>query len=244
MNISICLATYNGESYIKIQLDSIIPQIEKNDEIIVVDDCSVDNTVNIIESFNDDRIKIFKNEVNRGHVYSFNRAIELATNEIIFMSDQDDIWKNNRVNLMKSKLLTSNALLLSSNSEFIDSNGIEIDYRIDGVIEKNSNRYFRNIIDIFKGKTNYYGCAMVFRRELKRYILPIPRYVESHDLWIAMAANLLGTNLHFEEVTLQRRIHISNASVISRSLLPKLWSRIVFLVSVFDIFVRKSSHQK
>ncbi len=239
MSISVCLASYNGANFIKFQLESIIEQLDRDDEIIIVDDCSKDNTLDIIKSIGDNRIKIYQNEINRGHVYSFSRAIELASKKIIFMSDQDDIWKNNRVILMKEKLLNSSALLLTSNSEFINSVGNKIDFKIDGVDEISSNKYLNNIIDIFRGKTNYYGCAMAFKSEFKKIILPMPNYVESHDLWIAMAANLIKSNVHSNDITLERRIHGSNASVVNRKLIFKIKSRIVFLKSFIHLIFRK-----
>lgn len=97
MSISVCMATYNGAKFLTQQLESIIPQLNEEDELVIVDDCSTDNTLRIIQSTNDFRIKIFLNETNRGHVYSFGRALELASNDIIFMSDQDDIWLEGRI---------------------------------------------------------------------------------------------------------------------------------------------------
>ena len=239
MNISVCIATYNGGKYIESQLNSIVDQLEINDEVIIVDDCSKDNTIKIIESFNDSRIKVFKNNINKGHVYSFSRAVELSSKDIIFMSDQDDIWRENRVLLMKDKLLKFNALLLSSNSEFINSEGFNLDYYIDGVKEINSTNYLNNIFEIFLGKTNYYGCLMAFKSELKEFILPLPSFVESHDLWIAMAANLLNSNIHCNDITLSRRIHETNASVGKRNIVLKLKSRYVFFISFFVLLYRK-----
>jgi glycosyltransferase involved in cell wall biosynthesis len=239
MDVSVCIATYNGAKYIELQLNSIINQLDNFDEIIIVDDFSQDDTLKIIKSYNDFRIKIFQNEVNKGHVFSFGRAISLSTKDIIFMCDQDDIWKNNRLILMKEKLINSSALLLSSNSEFINSSGSKINFIIDGVETKNSFKYFNNILDIFKGKTNYYGCTSAFKTELKKTILPIPTYVESHDLWIAMAANLIKSNIHCNEVTLQRRIHGLNASVVKRNLLLKFKSRIIFFISLIELIFRK-----
>ena len=238
MNISVCLASFNGEKYIEEQLKSIIKQLGINDEIIIVDDCSKDSTVKVIKSLKDERIKIFKNEVNKGHVYSFGKSISLATKDLIFMSDQDDIWLEGRVDFMKEKLINSEAMLVSSNSNFVDSEGKVIDFEIDGVRPEYSNKYSKNIIDIIVGKTNYYGCTMVLKKELKELILPIPAYVESHDLWIAMAANIAKSNSHLDNSTLLRRIHGENASVLKRKLLPKLWSRVVFAISTIQLFYR------
>jgi glycosyltransferase involved in cell wall biosynthesis len=239
MNISVCLASYNGVKFIELQLSSIIKQLDKDDEIIIVDDCSTDNTLTIIRSMNDNRIKIFLNEINKGHVFSFGRAIALATKDIIFMSDQDDVWLEGRVTLMKNKLLNSNSGLVSSNSNFVDSKGGNIDYKVDGVDFNFSNKNLSNIIDIFRGKENYYGCAMALKKELKELILPIPNYVESHDLWIAMAANIAKSNLHCNEATLNRRVHGANASIVNRKTYLKLWSRFIFLRSILHLLFRK-----
>lgn len=238
MNISVCLATYNGAKYLESQLRSILNQLEDNDEIVILDDCSTDNSLELVKSIGDERIKIFKNEKNRGHVYSFGRVISLGIHDIIFMSDQDDIWMDGRVTLMKESLLKSNAFLISTNSEFIDSEDKTILFSLDGVSAETSDKYFKNIVDIFIGKTNYVGCAMAFKRELKELILPIPSYVESHDLWIAMCANIFKSNLHLNESTLYRRIHGENASIVKRRLLPKLWSRIIFLISMVHLYYR------
>lgn len=244
MNVSVCMASYNGGRYIGKQLESIIKQLDENDEIIIVDDCSTDNSLDVIRSINDKRISIFFNESNKGHVFSFARAISLATKEIIFMSDQDDIWIDNRVASMKNELLNSNAVLISSNSDFIDSDGVKINYMVDGVHSSSSEKNLKNIIEIFAGKGNYYGCAMAFKKELIPVILPIPAYVESHDLWIALAANILKLNLHFDGITLKRRVHGSNASILKRKLMLKLWSRVVFVRSILEIFNRKLSFKK
>jgi glycosyltransferase involved in cell wall biosynthesis len=244
MNISVCLATYNGAKYIEIQLHSILRQLSVSDEVIILDDFSKDNTLDLVRNFEDKRIKVFKNEINRGHVYSFGKAIELASNELIFMCDQDDIWLDRRLEFMKGSLLKSKALLISTNSNFIDSDGNIIDYSLDGVNSISSDKHFKNILDIFVGKTNYVGCAMAFKKELNKLILPIPSYVESHDLWIAMAANIIKANLHLDEQTLSRRIHGNNASIVKRKLLPKLWSRIVFLISVFQLYYRTLLRKK
>lgn len=238
------MATYNGTKYIEIQLQSILRQLDLNDEVIILDDYSTDETLDLVRKIDDKRIKIFKNEVNKGHVYSFGRVIELATKDIIFMSDQDDIWLDGRVKLMKDKLLNSGALLISTNSNFIDSDGKILDFSLDGVSSESSARHLKNIIDIFIGKTNYVGCAMAFKKELRNLILPIPFYVESHDLWIAMGANIIKSNLHIDEPTLSRRIHGENASIVKRKLLPKLWSRIIFLISLMHLYYRSLLRKK
>jgi hypothetical protein len=85
---------------------------------------------------------------------------------------------------------------------------------------------------VFLGQRNYFGCAMAFRKELKNIILPIPAFVESHDLWIALAGNLLHSNLHLEDLTITRRFHGRNVSKNDRPFLKKLRSRWLFLKSL------------
>jgi glycosyltransferase involved in cell wall biosynthesis len=234
------MATYQGERYVERQLRSILEQLGANDEVIVVDDCSRDRTVEVIESVGDPRIKLFRNPINRREVHSFGRAIELATGDIVFLSDQDDIWLPGRVQLMIDRLQKSGAALITSNFEWMDADERPLAVSFDGVSSENSARHLKNIIDIFIGKTNYFGCAMAFKRELVSLIVPIPSYVESHDLWIALAANQLGSNLHIDDKTQRKRRHDSNttSTVSSRALFLRLRSRLIFARSMIDLSMR------
>lgn len=238
MNCSICLCTHNGQNYLDEQIRSILSQIHSLDELIIVDDCSNDNTVALIKKYNDKRIKLFSNESNMGHVKAFEKAIGISKNELIFLSDQDDIWIEGRYSLMINTITKSNDYLLTSNSLFIDANNNPISFNIRGVKELDSHNFFKNIIDIYRGKTNYYGCCMLFKKELINVVLPIPKFVESHDLWIAMCANLSKKNIHIEAPTLIRRIHGNNASVISRNFIKKILTRIYFSIQILVIYKR------
>ena len=240
MSISVCMATYNGAAYVLKQLKSILVQLDPNDEVIVVDDCSTDKTVETIRSIGDPRISLHQNDRNWGEVHSFSRAISLARNDFIFLSDQDDIWIAKRAELMKRKLVESGCWVLSSNLEWIDTEETKIDVPYDGVAWANSRKHLSNITDIFIGKTNYFGCAMAIRREIIPLVVPIPKFVESHDLWIALASNLARSNLHIDQATLLKRKHGRNATstVSTRSLLRKFWSRVIFALSLMALIGR------
>jgi glycosyltransferase involved in cell wall biosynthesis len=238
VNISVCIATYNGAHFIKEQIDSIIAQLEEQDEVIIIDDCSKDNTFVILKSFSDSRLKILKNDSNIGVNSTFEKAIILAKNDIIFMSDQDDIWIEGRYALLKNSIIKNNCLLVSANSQFINNTGKPILVKMASLSSKNSLRYCKNIFDIFTGTAGYYGCTMVFDKKLREVILPFPKIIESHDLWIAKAANILKSNQHLDTPTLNRRIHGNNASVIKRSTLLKLKSRIIFAISIVILIKR------
>ena len=242
VSVSVCIATYNGEKYIQRQLTSILDQLNDDDEVIVVDDCSTDRTVATIRQIGDRRIAIHSNDRNRGEVFSFGRALTLAKNEFLFLSDQDDIWVPGRVSLMQRRLVESGAGVVASNFRWITAAGDPLDVPFDGVAARHSKRRLANIVDIFAGKTNYFGCAMALRREFVPMIAPIPSFVESHDLWIALASNVAGSNVHLDESTLLKRKHDKNvtSTVSTRSLYRKLRSRVVFAMSLVVLFYRRS----
>jgi glycosyltransferase involved in cell wall biosynthesis len=240
MSISVCMASYNGENFIEKQIESILLELSPSDELIIVDDCSSDRTLEKINAFNDSRIQLLQNTINAGEIYSFSKAISLAKNQYIFLSDQDDIWKRGRVKLMIDSLEKSNSLLITSNFSWINNDDLPIDISFDGVSSRTSNKNLKNILDIFIGKTNYFGCAMLFKRELISVICPIPRFVESHDLWIAFISNILKSNVHIEDHTFFKRKHNTNvtSTVSDRPFIKKLFSRIIFLLSILFIYKR------
>ena len=244
MSVSVCMATYNGEKFVVPQVRSILDQLGREDELIVVDDCSSDGTVDVIRRLADSRIAIHLNERNRREVYSFGRAIALARHEHIFMADQDDIWIPGRVAVMSHALRA--AALVTTNFDCIDERGQPSPEILDGVSSLDSDRHLKNIVDIFIGKTNYFGCAMAFRRDLVSLILPIPGYVESHDLWLALAANVSGSNAHLDESTLLKRRHGSNVTspVSSRSVYQKLRSRAGFVLSLLQLWYRSKRRRR
>jgi glycosyltransferase involved in cell wall biosynthesis len=239
--VSVCMAAYNGEPYIHEQVASVLPQLATTDELIVVDDCSSDGTGAAVQAFGDSRIRLYRNERNEGVVRTFQRAMRLARGEFIVLCDQDDRWTEGRVAALVDALRTTGALVVSSNSEFMDAAGRKIPFAFARLAARDSHRHLTNIGRIFMGTAPYSGCAMAFRRSMTDMILPIPRFVESHDLWIAMASNLLGSNAHLEQITLVRRVHGNNVSIVRRSLYRKLRSRLIFALSAALLLIRRRS---
>lgn len=232
------MATYNGAPYLREQIESILTQLEAGDELVVVDDASTDDTLATLEKLSDARVRIFRNERNLGHVATFSRVIGLARHDVIVTSDQDDRWIAGRLTQLLQSLSTSGALLVSSNMTFIDATGRAMDFPSHELRARDSRRRWLNVARIFSGRTGYYGCAMAFRSALRRSILPIPAYVESHDLWIALAANLLRRNEHLEAATIERRVHSSNASIVRRKLSARLYSRWIHVRSILELLRR------
>ena len=180
--ISVCIATYNGEKYIKEQLLSILPQLGKKDEVIISDDHSTDNTLDIVKGLNDNRIKIVINNREKGYTSNFENALSYAIGDYIFLSDQDDIWMSNKVDyciaeLKEYDLVVSDAILINSKGEKID----------DSFFYKR-NVYYTWLGNIFK--FGFLGCCMAFKMNVLKKALPFPKkhLYCTHDNWIFLVA--------------------------------------------------------
>ncbi len=234
--ISVCMASFNGSSYIRTQIKSILEELSVDgDELIIVDDCSTDDTIKIIRSFNTDLIKLHCNEKNLGYVKTFERAIYKARNSYICLSDQDDVWINGRLNKMYKAAKKNNVCLVASNFEINNQSKREVSFY--NLKNENSAKYLGNIRRIFSGRSAYYGCTMMINRDLLKFVLPFPHYIEAHDLYIAMTANLLKSVYHISDKTLVYNIHQNNSSLKKRSLQKKIKARYYFFKSILH-FVR------
>lgn len=230
--ISVCIATYNGEKYIKEQLLSILKQIDPKDEIIISDDLSKDKTIEIIESLKDSRIKIFFNK-NRGYTNNFQNAIKMASGDYIFLSDQDDIWVDNKLKTMSELLLkydfvVSDAKLVNNKLESLGSTYFEL--RGGG-----ENGFMNNL-----KKLKYIGCCMAFRKVILKKILPFPNnsILCPHDFWIALIAEFYYKTHVIKEPLLLYRRHGENVSthISSTSIYFKIQFRIYSFYKVISRF--------
>jgi glycosyltransferase involved in cell wall biosynthesis len=202
------MATYNGAPYLREQLDSVLPQLHPEDELIISDDHSTDGTRSIVAGYQDARIRLITKPGKSGHVQNFAYAMKHATGEFIALSDQDDIWTENRLERMLDQLrkMPRYSLVVGDLTEF-DRNGVLATQTGLGPCPRNR---LVQMSGIFLGRFRYFGSAFLFRMDLTRYILPIPTYIEAHDIWIAMNACIRGRVAHLEEITLLRRLHENN----------------------------------
>jgi glycosyltransferase involved in cell wall biosynthesis len=230
--ISVCIATYNGEKYIREQLNSILMQLGQTDEIVICDDRSSDKTLEVIESYHDSRIQTHRNEERLGHVRNFEKAIRLSRGDYIFLSDQDDVWLPGRVQEMLKKMQgEARVMLVASNFDLISSQGVDVgEFRLLGPDKRSM---LLQVLAIFAGKAPYFGCTFLLKRDILDYILPIPKDIESHDIWIALIASIFGRVVNIPGATLKHRIHESNLTTKSRRALKLvLKSRYHFLRSL------------
>lgn len=213
--IDIILATYNGEKYLKEQLDSILNQTYTNFRLLISDDCSQDSTKEILKEYEkkDNRIKVFFQEKNLGYVKNFEFLLTKVESSIYALSDQDDIWNKDKVEKSYNKLKEENADLVFTDLEMIDEEGKTIkdsfnDYmKLSRKIEKTLNSY--ELAYLYNCIT---GCTILAKTEMLKKILPIPKTSKHmiHDYWIAVITAVNGKVTYLKEPTIKYRQHREN----------------------------------
>lgn len=208
VRVSVCIATYNGEKYIKEQIDSIIIQLTSEDEIIISDDCSTDNTINIIKQFCDDRIKTFFNENERGYTQNFENALKKAQGLYIFLSDQDDKWVSNKVDKTLNYMIEDKYDMVISDCAIVDEK-LNIINESYFETRKSKGGFVSTLI-----KANYLGCCIAFNKKILTKLMPFPKNYENlpHDLWIGLVGYaFFKVKITDEKLTYYRR-HTKNVS--------------------------------
>ena len=160
------MACFNGEKYISSQISSILNQLSQDDELIVSDDSSTDNTIAVVKTFNDKRIKIIANQKSKGYTGNFENAIIYASGDIIFLSDQDDIWVDDKVQTMLSVLKYSD--LVVCDAQFVDKDLNPFNETYFSL--RGGKKGFLN--NIYKSR--YLGGCMAFKRKILSKVLPFP----------------------------------------------------------------------
>lgn len=204
--ISVCMTTYNGQLFIYEQVKSILNQDYPIYELIIADDFSTDNTIDIIKSFGDKRIKIFQNLTRLGVTKNFEKAISLATGDYIFLSDQDDVWLKNKT-LKFSEYFKKNALIISN------ANVVNKDLNFSGKtffqLRKSTFNYYSNLI-----RFSFLGCCMAFPNKNINKLIPFPNKTKylTHDNWIFIVMGMLHKVSIIKEPLMLYRRHETNLS--------------------------------
>lgn len=207
--ISVCLAVYNGAKYIKLQLESILSQLKATDEVIVSDDGSTDDTLSIVRTFNDLRIRILVGNNYKNPIYNFENAIKHASGDIIFLADQDDFWLPEKVSEMLKALKTadivvSNCYMGDENLQIIKSSYFEWRNSKKGLIKN----LYRN---------SYLGCCIAFKRNMLSKILPFPAKIPMHDMWIGLIAELYYKPIFLDKPLMIYRRHSNNVTSLTEN---------------------------
>ena len=202
------MATYNGAPYIERQLRSILSQLAQADEVILVDDHSSDATLDVVARIGDARIRIYRNDFNEGITRTFERSLRQASGDVIFLSDQDDIWYPEKVKkfieVFDSRpdvtLVLSDAKIINDSDEIVAESYLETRGGFSAGI-------WHNII-----KNKYLGCTMAFRRAMLDTFLPIPKDVPMHDVWIGCINSIYGKPYILKAPLMGYRRHQYNAT--------------------------------
>ncbi|MEO6330487.1 MAG: glycosyltransferase family 2 protein [Ginsengibacter sp.] len=198
--VSIALCTYNGERFLKKQIDSLLNQTHAKLQIVICDDASEDNTKDILNSYNDPRLKKIFNTKNVGYVKNFQQAIALCDGRFIALCDQDDIWKTNKIEKLLNNI--GDALLLFSDSELID----EEDNYLGKKIADLRKLYNCNILQGYVWSNCVWGHSIFMNRNLIDHALPVPEGAK-HDIWLGFTAACLGKIKYLDEPLTSYRQH-------------------------------------
>jgi len=208
--VSVCMAAYNGAKFVEAQLNSILPQLAHDDEIVIIDDGSQDDTVARIAKFRDSRIRLYVHDRNQGVVATFEQALRYATGDILFLCDDDDLWAPTKVDrILKEFDQHPEVQIVASRVALIDERGVRLpDARV--------NRYGKFVPGFWRNifKNHYQGSAMAIRASFLGRVLPFPRSkLFMHDVWIGTRSEALGKKTAFiHEPLVYYRRHSQNAS--------------------------------
>ncbi len=206
------MCTYNGAEFLPAQLESIAAQSRRPDEIVVCDDASTDETVSVIRGFGGP-VTLCVNETNLGTVNNFEQAINLCTGDVIALSDQDDVWRADKLQQIETAFERNPAVgLVFSDAEIVDKNLHSLDRRMWDEVGFDTHK--RKLIaqgralDVLITGWTVTGATMAFRTKYKGLALPIPTNIQMiHDGWIALTVASVAGVVALDETLIKYRQH-------------------------------------
>ncbi len=214
--ISIALCTYNGESFLSEQLESFVRQTRLPDELVIGDDCSNDKTVKIIEDFAKAAsfpVRLKTNEKNLGSTENFAQTISRCSGDIIFLSDQDDIWLPEKIERLMTEFADSpNVGLVFSDAEIVDKNLASLNHKLSDLTFSPQIRQAveeKSFFEFLLLRNYVTGATMAFRAKFRDKCLPIPLDIPEmiHDAWITFVVVANADFRFVDEVLVKYRQH-------------------------------------
>ena len=209
VRISVAMCTYNGAQFLPAQLESIFAQTRPPDEIVICDDGSTDETISLIP----DTVVLHRNEQNLGAVKNFEKAIGLCTGDVIALSDQDDVWRADKLALIEEAFQKNpNAGLVFSDAEIVDEELNPLDRRMwDEVgfdLHKRKLVAQGRALEVLITGWTVTGATMAFRSQYAKVSLPIPTTIRMiHDGWIALTVAAVSDVVMIDEPLIKYRQH-------------------------------------
>lgn len=229
--ISVCIATYNGERYIRQQIESIVCQLNVDDEIIVSDDGSTDGTLDIVKGIDDKRIKIIEGPGRKSPILNFECALKASKGDFIFLSDQDDVWKPDKVEICMKWLKTYHCVV--SDAEVTDNRLKPLYPSLYAIMQVRQGRIYNTI-----WKNGYTGCCMAFRRNVLEASLPFPKNIPMHDIWIGNVAAYKYNVIFIPDRLIHFRRHENTISCNGKGSKFTIWQQMKFRLNIIKNIIR------
>ncbi|NCC98250.1 MAG: glycosyltransferase [Bacteroidia bacterium] len=233
--ISVCIATHNGEKFIRSQIESVLLQLSTDDEVIVSDDGSSDNTIDIIQKIGDKRIKIYEYKQDatllqmtkstfRLCAANFQKALSRAQGDYIFLADQDDLWSKDRVQQVMEAFQREDCDMVLCNYRIIDQNGNDTD-----ILGHTKNPIRKNLL-LNLCNIPFMGCCIAIKKDVLKYCLPFPYACISHDNWIGCLVGYFGKIVYLQDPLHLYRRHFDNVSPTTQKSENNYWFRINYRI--------------
>jgi glycosyltransferase involved in cell wall biosynthesis len=225
------MSVKNGAKYLEEQVMSILPQLGAMDELVVCDNGSTDESVSLLRSFQDPRIKIVHAPY-VGVIGSFEHALISSTGELIYLADQDDIWSPNKINTM-SRCLEEYDLVVCDCIMIDERQQVQVEsfFELNG----SGKGFVKNLI-----RNSYMGCCMAFRRPVLDRALPFPKGIAMHDYWIGLVSEMHFRCAFLPEPLVWHRKHGKNHSTTGRESNQPIAKRISQRIQLLKHLVRRT----
>jgi GT2 family glycosyltransferase len=202
------MAVYNGRDFLGQQIESVLAQLAPGDELVIVDDASTDGWLDLLTPAMRGRMNIIRHDANRGVVRAFEHGLALATGEIVFLCDQDDVWHpDKRATFVAEFERDESVYVVVSDAEIIDQHGSVV----SGSFMATRGGFHGGIMSTL-WRNRYLGCAMAVRRAVVRAALPFPAGLPMHDMWLGALGVAAGRVKYVPRALLGYRRHGGNAT--------------------------------
>ena len=231
MKLSICMATHNGGRFLREQMDSILNQLKADDELIISDDNSFDDTVEIIQASQDNRIKLLRSKKFNNPAKNFEHTLTGRKNEIIFLADQDDVWHLNKIKVMtealrECDLAVCDCRIVDEHLKTIAPSFFELN--------KSKNGLLNNLL-----KSSFVGCCMAFHRSVLDKAIPFPKEISMHDQWIGLIAQKYFKVKFIPQVLVDHRRHSKNYSTTGGRSKNSLGKKVISRVKLAKMLLQR-----
>jgi glycosyltransferase involved in cell wall biosynthesis len=206
MPISVVMAVFNGREFLREQVDSVLTQLEHGDELLVIDDMSTDGGLASLQALALPHVRILVNSRNIGVIRSFQRGLSLASHDVVFLCDQDDVWLPGKRAAYVAEFARDDAIcVVISDCEVIDGEG-----KVIAASFMASRGGFNGSVGATLWRNRYLGCAMAVRRSVLRAALPFPANLPMHDMWLGAIGAISGRVSYLPRPYMRYRRHRNN----------------------------------